>query len=75
MLNYLNDTYIEYGIKNPAFYYVITNSCDGPTNGPSHPIFLDSGIGAPPRPLPFGTEQLADTRTELDGSTLTWSLQ
>jgi hypothetical protein len=54
---------------------VITNSCDGPTNGPSHPIFLDSGIGAPPRPLPFGTEQLADTRTELDGSTLTWSLQ
>jgi hypothetical protein len=76
-LDYLKDTYVALGSKNPAFTYVITNTCDpgNPASGPSHPIFLNSGIGAPPRPLPFGTEQLAGTTTELDGSVLTWSLQ
>lgn len=76
-INYLDDTYLAFGVKNPGFTYTITNSCDptGPANGPNHPVFLDSGLGAPPRPLPFGTVQIAGTRTELNEFVVTWALQ
>jgi hypothetical protein len=77
VVNYVDNWYTALGNKNPAFTYVVTDSCnpDDPRSGPTHPIFVDSGIGAPPRPLPFGTEQIADTRTEDDGTVLIWNLQ
>lgn len=76
-LDYVNDTYVAFGAKNPAFTYRITNSCDpdNTTAGPTHPLFLNSGLGSPSRPLPFGSERIGDTITESDGSVLTWSLR
>jgi hypothetical protein len=60
-----------------SFSYVVTNSCapDDPESGPAHAVFLDSGIGAPPVSLPFGADRLAGSRTQGDGSVITWALQ
>lgn len=60
-----------------GFSYVVTNSCapDDPESGPARFVFLDSGIGAPPLPIPFGTIRLAGSRTQGDGSAITWDLR
>ena len=59
-----------------GFSYVVTNSCtpDDPESGPARAVFLDSGIGGPPVSIPFGTNRLAGSRTQGDGSVITWDL-
>jgi hypothetical protein len=58
-LDYAQENYTAIGRVAAGFRYVVVGVCE-PAEGPTQPIFLDSGIGTRgPRPLPFGTERIA----------------
>ena len=72
-LDYLKGTYEAVARAHAGFTYPINSLCDD-LQGPSQPVFLDTGIGVAPQPFPFGTEVLAGTRGgPLDQENYTWS--
>jgi hypothetical protein len=64
----------DFGRKSLTFSYLITNSCDEdhPDKGPGNPLFLNTGIGVTPQPLPFGSELLSGTYAPNDDSNIFW---
>ncbi len=69
VLDYRAEGYYAIGRKSEAFNFAIPSLCENDTrSGPTQPIFLDAGIGAGQlQPMPFGSDQLAGTRPEVDG--------
>ena len=76
-LDYVNDNYMAIAGVQPGFSYPVTNSCiSDPRPGPQNPAFLLVGVGGPPYPLPFGTEQITDRHVANDDQTTwNWSLR
>jgi hypothetical protein len=74
LLDYVREGYYALGRTSEGFSFPILSLCtDDMTTGPGNPIYLDSGIGAgAPQPLPFGSEQIAGTRTTEAGTRLDW---
>lgn len=67
VLDYVGEGYTALGRKSEAFNYAIPSLCENDTRqGPTLPIFLDTGIGVAQQPLPFGSDQIAGTRIEGD---------
>lgn len=72
-LDYLKGTYESVARTHEGFTYPINSLCDD-LQGPMMPVFVDTGIGVAPQPMPFGTEVLAGTRGgALDQQNYTWS--
>ena len=72
-LDYLKGTYESVGRAHAGFTYPIKSLCDE-LQGPVMPVFVDTGIGVAPQPMPFGTEVLAGSRGgALDEQTYTWA--
>jgi hypothetical protein len=74
-LDYKQENYTLIGRVAEGFRYAVVGLCE-PAEGPAQPIFVDSGIGTRgPRPLAFGTEQIADSYTNLSETTFNWILR
>lgn len=74
LVDYVRQGYFALGRKSEGFKYDIHSMCENDDRtGPDSLIFLDTGIGAgATRPLPFGTEQIAGTRTTEGDIRLDW---
>jgi hypothetical protein len=74
-IDYAAETYLAFGRTSAGFGYPVVGECD-PAQGPSHPVFLDTGIGTVgPRPLPFGTDVITGTYTSASETTHNWTFQ
>jgi hypothetical protein len=71
-LDYGRDTYLASGRTSTGFSYAITNSCSETDHGPGNPLFLNTGIGTGPQPLPFGSEELSGTYAPDEDSHIFW---
>ena len=74
LLDYVGAGYYALGRTSVGFSFPVLSLCsDDMTTGPANPLYLDTGIGAgAPRPLPFGSEQIAGTRTTDADARLDW---